>query len=83
MRTLLYGPDGRTPLASEVSPADVTRDLLVALLGWVSGARPPRTPNEANLIMSAAVDVLTPEVVKQYLPNLGFETVPPSKDGSN
>ena len=83
MRTLLYGPDGRTPLASEVSPADVTRDLIVALLGWVSGARPPRTPNEANLIMSAAVDVLGPEVVKEYLPNLGFEKVPDAQSGGN
>ena len=33
--------------------------------------------------MSAAVDVLTPEVVKTYLPNLGFEPVPPARDGSN
>jgi hypothetical protein len=83
VRTLLYGPDGRTPLASEVSDADVTRDLLVALLGWVSGARPPRSPEEAGAIMSACVDVLTPEVVKAFLPNLGFEPIPPSKDGSN
>ena len=83
MRTLLYGPDGRTPAVTEVSDADVTRDLLVALLGWVSGARPPRTPDEANHIMSAAVDVLTPEVVKQYLPNLGFEPVPPQQSGAN
>lgn len=83
MRTLLYGPDGRTPLSSEVSPADVTRDLLVALLGWVSGARPPRSPAEADAIMSACVEVLTPDVVKAFLPNLGFEKVPPAQQGGN
>lgn len=83
MRTMLYAADGKTPLITEVSPADVTRDLLVALLGWVSGARPPRSPEEASAIMSACVDVLTPEVVKAYLPNLGFEKVPPAQDGSN
>jgi hypothetical protein len=83
MRTLLYGPDGRTPAVTEITPADVTRDLLIALLGWVSGARPPQSPNEAGAIMSAAIDVLTPEVVKQYLPNLGFEKVPPAQSGGN
>lgn len=83
MRTMLYAADGKTPLVSEVSPADVTRDLLVALLGWVTGARPPANPDEANRIMSAAVDVLTPEVVKEYLPNLGFEPVPPAQSGGN
>lgn len=83
MRTVLYAVDGKTPLITEVSREDVIRDLLIALLGWVTGARPPRSPEEANRIMSAAVDTLGPDVVKAYLPNLGFEPVPLAQDGSN
>lgn len=80
---MLYAADGKTPLITEVSPADVTRDLLIALLGWVSGARPPRSPEEARMIMSGCIEVLTPEVVKTYLPNLGFEPAPPGQSGDN
>lgn len=80
---MLYAADGRTPLITEVSREDVVRDLLIALLGWVTGARPPASPEQANRIMSAVIDVLGAEIVRQYLPNLSFEPVPPAQAGSN